>query len=113
VEDGENHRFELVEARLDVLGLVAVFFAVDDDLAGGCDAAGVGSFEAFPDGGGDAGTIQHVEVQDCFAGNFVDVLAAGAAAAREREMQLGVGDRDVGGDREVHAEGTASRSGVG
>lgn len=102
MQDGEEHFAELVEARLDVLGLVAVFFAVDDDFAGGGNTARVGGLEALADGGGQAGAVQYVEVQDGFAGDFVDVLSAGTAAAREGEAQLGVGDRDVRADLEVH-----------
>ena len=109
MQDGEDHFSQLVEARLDVLGLVAIFLAVDDNLAGGGDAAGVGSLEPFANGGGQAGAVRYVEMQDGFAGNFVDVLSAGAAAAGKREVQLGVGDGDGRADLEVHWEGSGFR----
>lgn len=102
MQDGEDHFFELIEARLDVLGLVAVFFAVDDDFAACRDAAGVSRLEALADGGRQAGAVRHVEMQDGLAGDLVDVLSAGAAAAGEREAQLGVGDGDRGANLEVH-----------
>src|SRR5258706_6802991 len=83
-----QHGGQLVEAVLDVAPLIAGALAGQDQIALKRDAAGEATQEALADVGRQPRRGGDREAQDRLAVDLVDVLAAGAGAARELEAQL-------------------------